>query len=247
MVEKVFREFYKSVDAFFTDRWGGVSQAPYNELNLALHVGDDPLKVLQNRQILADSEDFYIDNLIYMDQVHSDHIAVIKDTLTNKQEKCDGIITNLPNIPLMVMVADCIPILLYDSKKKVVGAIHAGRNGTFLEIAKKAVLSMKEEFDSDPKDIYAYLGTSIKSCCYEVGKDLADICQKSFGKKYVIKRDNSFYLDLQTLNKDQLLSVGLDEKNINISSTCSCCDKNYFSYRRDAETGRFAGVIKLNG
>jgi len=247
MVERVFREFHKNVDAFFTDRWGGVSKAPYNELNLALHVGDEPLKVLQNRQILADNENFYIDNLIYMDQVHQNNITVIKDTLTNKIESCDGIITNLPNIPLMVMVADCIPILLYDSKNQVIGAVHAGRNGTFLEIAKKAVFTMKEEFGTDAKDITAYLGTSINSCCYEVGKDLADICQKSFGKKYVIQRDNSFYLDLQTLNKDQLISSGLDAKNINISPTCSCCDKNYFSYRREGVTGRFAGVIKLNG
>ena len=247
MVERVFREFHKSVDAFFTDRWGGVSEAPYNELNLALHVGDDPLKVLQNRQILADNENFYIDNLIYMDQVHSDNIVIVTDTLTNKIESCDGIITNLPNVPLMVMVADCIPILLYDSKKQVIGAVHAGRNGTFLEIAKKAVSKMKEEFNSDAKDIKVYLGTSINSCCYEVGKDLADVCQKSFGKKYVIERASSFYLDLQTLNKDQLISAGLDEKHINISPTCSCCDKNYFSYRRDGVTGRFAGVIKLNG
>jgi len=247
MVEKVFREFHKDVDAFFTDRWGGVSTKPYHELNLALHVKDDPLKVLENRQILADSQNFYIDNLIYMDQVHGDNIKIIKDCFTNKQEKCDGIITNTPHIPLMVMVADCIPILLYDSVKKVIGAVHAGRNGTFLEIAKKATLIMIEQFNSNPNNIYVSLGVSIHSCCYEVGKDLADICQKSFGQKYVIQKDNNFYLDLQTLNKDQLLSVGIKENHIMISKTCSCCDTNYFSYRRDGVTGRFAGVIKLNG
>jgi len=247
MVEKVFKEFYKSVDAFFTDRWGGVSKPPYNELNLALHVGDDPLKVLQNRQILADSENFYIDNLIYMDQVHGDNIVVIKDTFTNKQENTDAIITNLPNIPLMVMVADCIPILMYDKEKKVVAAVHAGRNGTFLSIAPKTVSLMTKSFGCDLKDIYVAMGPSIRSCCYEVGKELADICQKSFGEKYVIKKDNSFYLDLQTLNHDQLVKIGLNPKNIKISKSCTSCDKNYFSYRRDQITGRFAGIIKLNG
>ena len=182
-----------------------------------------------------------------MDQTHSDNIQIINDTFTNRQENCDGIITNKPNIPLMVMVADCIPVLLYDRVKKVIGAVHAGRNGTFKSISKKAVTIMKEEFDSNPKDIVVSLGASIKSCCYEVGKDLADIAVKSFGDKYVIKRGESFYLDLQTLNLDQLKSVGVKEENIEISPVCTCCDKNYFSYRRDGVTGRFAGVIKLHG
>jgi YfiH family protein len=244
---KVFREHYKDVDAFFTDRWGGVSQEPFHELNLALHVEDNPIAVLQNRQILADKANFYIDNLIYMDQTHSANISIIKNTLTNKIENCDGIITNQPNIPLMVMVADCIPVLLYDKNKKVIGAVHAGRNGTFLEIVKKAVSIMIENFNSSPKDIEVSLGPSIRSCCYEVGQDLADIEKKSFGQKYVIKRGDSFYLDLQSLNHDQLTSIGILKENIDISQTCTCCDKNYFSYRRDGKTGRFAGVIKLNG
>jgi len=246
-VVKVFREFYKDVDALFTDRWGGVSKPPYDELNLALHVGDDPLDVLRNREILSDKANFYIDNLIYMDQTHSDHIKVIKDTFTNKQDDCDSIVTNLPNIPLMVMVADCIPILMYDKEKRVIAAVHAGRNGTFLNIAPKTVSIMIKKFGSNPKDIYIAMGPGIRSCCYEVGEDLANICEKSFGKKYVIKKDKSFYLDLQTLNQDQLIKEGIDPQKIDISKTCTSCDKNYFSYRRDGVTGRFAGVIKLNG
>jgi len=106
---------------------------------------------------------------------------------------------------------------------------------------------MIKEFESNPKDIVVSLGPSIKECCYEVGEDLADIAKKSFGEKYVIKRGGSFYLDLQTLNLDQLKSVGVKEENVEISSVCTCCDKNYFSYRRDGVTGRFAGVIKLHG
>ncbi len=243
----IFKPYHKEVFASFSDRWDGVSSEPYSELNLALHVKDNPIDVLKNREILAKKFDFYIDNLIYMDQTHSDNIQIINDTFTNKIENCDGIITNKPNIPLMVMVADCIPVLLYDCEKKVIGAVHAGRNGTFKAISKKAVTIMKEEFDSNPEDIVVSLGASIKDCCYEVGKDLADIAIKSFGKKYVIKRDKSFYLDLQTLNLDQLKSVGVKEENIEISPICTSCDKNYFSYRRDGVTGRFAGVIKLHG
>ncbi len=243
----IFRPYYKEVFAKFSDRWGGVSNPPYHELNLALHVEDNPIDVLKNREILAKKFDFYIENLIFMEQTHSDNIKIINDTFTNKQVNCDGIITNKPNIPLMVMVADCIPVLLYDRVKKVISAVHAGRNGTFKQISKKAVTIMKEEFGSNPEDIVVSLGPSIHSCCYEVGEDLADIAIKSFGEKYVAKRDGSFYLDLQTLNLDQLVSVGVKEENIEISPTCTSCDKNYFSYRRDGVTGRFAGVIKLHG
>ena len=243
----IFRAYHKELFANFSDRWGGVSKPPYDELNIALHVGDNPIDVLKNREILAKKFDFYIDNLIYMDQTHSNNIQIINDTFTNKIENCDGIITNKPNIPLMVMVADCIPILLYDRAKKVIGAVHAGRNGTFKSISKKAVTIMKEKFDSNPEDIVVSLGASIKDCCYEVGEDLANVAMKSFGKKYVVKRDDNFYLDLQTLNLDQLKSVGVKEENIEISPVCTCCDKNYFSYRRDGVTGRFAGVIKLHG
>ena len=243
----IFKPYYKEVFADFSDRWGGVSSEPYHELNLALHVKDNPIDVLKNREILAKKFDFYIDNLIYMEQTHSNNIQIINDTFTNKIENCDGIITNKPNIPLMVMVADCIPLLLFDKSKKVIGAVHAGRNGTFKSISKKAVTIMTKEFDSNPKDIIVSLGPSIHSCCYEVGEDLAEIAKKSFGDKYVIKRDGSFYLDLQTLNFEQLTSAGIKEENIEISQTCTCCDKNYFSYRRDGITGRFAGVIKLHG
>ena len=243
----IFRAYYKEVFADFSDRWGGVSKPPYHELNIALHVGDNPINVLKNREILAKKFDFYIDNLIYMDQTHSNNIQIINDTFTNKIENCDGIITNKPNIPLMVMVADCIPVLLFDREKKVIGAIHAGRNGTFKEISKKAINIMIKKFGSNAENILVSLGPSIHSCCYEVGKDLADIAKTSFGDKYVINRNGSFYLDLQTLNFDQLKSVGIKEENIEISKTCTSCDKNYFSYRRDGTTGRFAGVIKLHG
>jgi len=243
----IFRQFHKDVFATFSDRWGGVSKPPFDELNLALHVEDNPIDVLKNREILAKNHNFYIDNLIYMEQTHSDNIQVIHDSLVNKIENCDGIITNKPNIPLMVMVADCIPVLLYDKEKKVIGAVHAGRNGTFKSISSKAVRVMKENFNSNPKDIVVSLGASIHSCCYEVGEDLANIAIKNFGQKYVIKKQNSFYLDLQTLNKDQLTKVGVLEENIKISKICTSCDKNYFSYRRDGKTGRFAGVIKLHG
>lgn len=230
-----------------TDRFGGVSIEPYSELNLALHVGDNPIDVLKNRTIMTDFHNLCLENLIYMEQTHSSNITVIKDSSINKIEDCDSIITNLPNTPLMVMVADCIPVLIWDKKKEVIAAVHAGRNGTFKEITKKTILKMIEEFNCDKEDIYIHLGVSINSCCYEVSKDLADIAVKNFGDKYIIMRYGKYYLDLQTLNYDQLILTGIKSENIDISKECSCCSKDYFSYRREGTTGRFAGVIIING
>ncbi len=242
---QIFLPYKSRILYAVTNRANGVSKSPYDSLNLALHVGDNPKDVLKNREIVANKFGFYIQNLIYMEQTHNSNIVRIDDPLKNKIEKCDGIITNVKNIPLMVMVADCVPILFYDPKNHVVAVVHAGRNGTFLEIAKKMALKMRDEYGSDLNELLVHIGISIGVCCYEVGEDLADIAIKSFGKEYVEVRDRKFYLDLKRLNQDQLLSIGVDKDNIEISPTCTSCDKNYFSYRRDGVTGRFAGIMML--
>ena len=241
----IFSRYLEKLLFHISDRRAGVSPKPYESLNLALHVGDDPKNVLQNRTILAQNLGFNLQNLIYMDQIHSNKVMVISDPSVNKIENCDALITNIKNIPLMVMVADCVPILIYDPLCNVIAVAHAGRNGTFLEISKETVKKMTEVFGSDPSDLKVLIGVSIGSCCYEVGEDIADITVESFGKKYVDLRENKFYLDLKELNKDQLMSMGVKEQNIEVSNICTACDPNYYSYRREGVTGRFAGVLML--
>ncbi len=241
----IFEPFTDKLFCAVSNRHGGVSPAPCDTLNLALHVGDDPKNVLQNRIILAEEFGYLAENLIYMDQTHSDHIAVIEDTAVNKTPDTDAIITNQRNIPLMVMVADCIPLMLYDPVRSVIAAVHAGRNGTFKAIASKTVQKMQEAFKSDPADILTAMGPAIHVCCYEVGADLADITRKSFGEKYIYDREGSTYLDLQQLNFDQLTDAGVQPEHIEITPLCTACNSDYFSYRREGTTGRFAGVIKL--
>jgi len=240
-----FRKYERELFHTITDRYGGVSQEPYESLNLALHVGDRIENVLENRVLTSEKYDFDIKNLIYMDQVHGSDVAVIEHTMENKIASCDALITNVSNIPLMVMVADCVPILFYDAVKKVIAVAHAGRNGTFLRIAEKTVLKMQEQFSCKSDDIMVGIGPSIGSCCYEVGKELADICIKSFGEGYIMIKEEKYFLDLQSLNRAQLLAVGIPDKNIEISSICTACDENYFSYRREDKTGRFAGFMML--
>lgn len=236
---------YKELFYTFTNRHGGVSLKPYDSLNLADYVGDDIKNVIKNRLIISQKYSIDLKNLIYMNQIHSDNIEIIENSMINKIENTDAILTKERGIFLMVLVADCVPILLFDPVRKAIGAVHAGRNPTFKKISQKAVLKMKESFKSDPKDILVCMGPSIRSCCYEVSKSLADIAVKNFGKKYVLEREGRFYLDLQTLNKDELLEAGVREENIEISNRCTCCLRDYFSYRRERVTGRFAAIIGL--
>ena len=227
--------------AFFTDRYGGVSKGVYESLNVSSSVGDDIRNIVQNRQIIADKNGFLLENLVYMRQIHSNHIKIVKDSFINEIKECDGLITAKRKIPLMTMVADCAPILLYDRGKKVVSALHSGRVGTKKEIVKNAISLFLKEFNSNIEDIAVAVGPSIGVCCYEVGKDIAD----ETDKKYIKIKDGKYYLDIKNMLKDQLLSMGLQEKNIKISTECTCCNKDYFSYRRDRKCGRFCGIVML--
>jgi len=175
-----------------------------------------------------------------MNQIHSNVVQVVTPNQTLYE--CDAIVTNKKNTPLMVMVADCIPILFYDEMKQVIAVAHAGRVGTLQNIAKNTISSMQENFHCVTKDIKVTLGPSIQKCCYEVSQSIADDTAKQFGLKFVENRN----LDLQGINKKQLLEIGIKEENIFIDTTCTkCSNKPYYSYRNDKGCGRFAGVIFL--
>ncbi len=245
MESKLFEPFTKDLLYGVSDRHGGVSEAPYDTLNVALHVGDQPIRVLKNREILSNKWDFILQNLIYMDQVHGNCVEVIEDPLRNKIEACDALITDLKNIPLMVMVADCVPLLFFDPSKRVIGVAHAGRNGTLLNIAQSVIDRMQDRYGVDPADLRVHIGTSIGVCCYEVGEDIADIVKKSGGEAFVVKRSNKYFLDLKEMNHQQLLEAGVRDVHIEISPLCTVCEKDFFSYRREGRTGRFCAVMML--
>lgn len=211
-----------------------------NDGNLAFHVEDNEINVIKNRKNLALKLGYNYEDLVYMNQIHSANIIVVDENSPKLVDNCDSIITRSKNLPLMVMVADCIPILMFDDKQGIIAVIHAGRNSTFLEISKKTAEVFIEKFSSNPEDINVVFGASIQKCCYEVSEDLSKIVENSFGKEFV---ENN-YIDLQGINKKQLNDLGI--KNIEISNICTKCgDKSYFSYRKDKKTGRFAGIIIL--
>jgi YfiH family protein len=214
--------------------------------NLAFHVGDDKLKVEKNHENLARMLNYEKRTLVHMKQIHSD-IAVIADEYGfENPPTCDALITNKQNTPLMVMVADCSAVLFYDDTQKVIAVAHAGRAGAFKNIVKIVIEKMNEEFGSNPKDVLVSIGASIGVCCYEVGSEIYDEAKALHLEYAMQKRDASFYLDVNKILKNQLLSCGVDEQNIEIFDECtSCSTDKYFSYRAEKQTGRFAGVLMI--
>lgn len=232
----------------FSTKAGGYSLKPYAQNNLAFHVNDNPQTVHKNHTYYAKYLDYNLNNLVYMDQVHGDKILIIdKNTDLKKIPRCDAIITNQKDIPLMVMVADCIPILIYDPVKKVIATVHAGRAGVFLNILSKTIVMMKTSFQSQAHDLIVVLGPSIRSCCYEVGLEIKNEAERLNYSYAITQKNGSYYLDLLSIVKEQIKDIDVKDKNIDISPYCTSCNTNiFFSYRAEKETsGRFSGLLML--
>lgn len=232
-------------------RTGGVSPHPYQSLNLGGTTGDSRENILENRKRIIEVFN-RIENSIYdVWQVHGNDIIVTDKARPpdTSHLPADGILTNSPNVTLLMRFADCVPILLYDPQKKVVGIAHAGWQGTIKKVSQSIVKKMVEFYQSNPEDIYAGIGPSIGPDHYFVGKDVIDAVHEHLPDlKDDILGDTSgkTILNLWKANYLLLQEVGL--KNIEISEICTSCNvKDWYSYRSEGQkSGRFAVVIGLS-
>ena len=239
----------KQVTHLFTTRDGGVSKAPFNSNNLAFHVGDDSENVIQNHLRLAQQIGYNITDLVHMRQIHSDKIIVVDPKIHNFENppECDALITDRQNIPLMVMTADCTPVLFFDRVKNVIAVAHAGRAGALKGIVPKTMTKMCSNFGSKIENIEVVLGPSIGGCCYEVGAKIAeDVSADGYGFA-ILEKNGSYYLEVNAIIHRQLQESGVNKENIEDLETCNACEnRDYFSYRADNQkTGRIAGVLML--
>ena len=233
----LLKQFSNITSAFTTKKSG----------NLAFHVGDVADNVVKNHKLLANELKHDYKTVIHMRQIHSNGVLKItKEHNFFKPPICDALITNEKERPLMVMVADCAPILFYDPNKEVIAVAHAGRAGAFLNIVQNVITAFKDEYGSNAKDIVASVGPSIHKCCYEVGQEINREAH-TLGLEYAMEqREEKYFLDIEKILQTQLLNVGLQEKNIEISPVCSACSKeSLYSYRAEGKTGRFAGILSL--
>jgi len=239
---------FQNLTHAFSTKDGGVSLKPYSSLNLAFHVKDTSLNVHNNHTLLANKLSYNKNKLIHMKQIHSNIVHIVKDEDSfDTPPTCDALITNKRNTPLMVMVADCSPILFYDDTQKVIAVAHAGRQGAFKNIIKNVLDCFVKDFKSNTTDIHVCIGPSIGECCYEVGQEIYKETKELELEYAMQKKENSYYLNVSKILQTQLKESGIKKENIEISDECTCCKNDkYFSYRADGVSGRFCGVIKLN-
>ena len=220
------------MDSFFTNRHGGFSHGDYSSWNLASHVGDDPADVEKNRAKLREQ----VGNFAVMSQVHGDTVVVV-DQVPAEVPVADALITGNPNLALVVMVADCIPLLL--RSESLVAAIHVGRAGLMNSIALKTVAKMRE---LGATHISGSIGPAICGSCYEVPQDLHD---QVIAVHPLASSKTRFGTSALDLPKALIAALALVDVPVVISAGCTLEDDVYFSYRRNQVTGRQAGVIKL--
>ena len=243
-------------------RIDGLSKPPFDSLNLALHVGDEPENVIANRKKFVQSLGFKLSDIVTPNQVHGEKIFRVDENYrgcgcknyADSIPETDALITNVPKLPLMLCFADCVPIFFVDVENRAIGLAHGGWRGTFKKIAAKTLLKMGDEFGTRPENCLIGIAPSIGACCYEVGGEVLDKCKIAFPKnvdELLIERDGKIFLDLWRANVVQLLEIGACEENIDVANECTCCNDGwYFSYRAAHKknldrTGRIAALIAL--
>ncbi|HAJ33852.1 MAG TPA: peptidoglycan editing factor PgeF [Candidatus Atribacteria bacterium] len=244
----------------FTIRFGGVSESPFNNLNLAYNVNDKESYVAENRKIILDVLNIDYRNTVSAQQVHKDKIALVRKEdkgkgafkYSNGIAETDALITDTPGIPLLMCYADCVPIFILDPIKKAVALIHSGRRGTELELTLKTLTKMKKIFETNPRFCLAAIFPSIGPCCYSIKEpnkiDSYWLNKDKINSEATSKQNRSGRsLDLKKANYWQLIKAGVPEKNIFVNEICTADHSElFFSYRRDkGNTGRMAAIFML--
>lgn len=243
----------------FSTRLGGVSKDHLSTMNLSFAREDDRDTVITNYQRICASIGIHEEDLVFSDQVHDTkiHVATEEDRgkgVVRERELVgiDGLITNIPNLPLVTFYADCVPLYFVDMKKKAIGLSHSGWRGTVNKMGLKTVEAMTEHYGTNPKDLITVIGPSICSDCYEVSKDVMLEFKQSFSKRQLDdileeKTGGKYQLDLWLANKYILLEAGIPSENISISGICTCCNSTLLYSHRASKgmRGNLAAFLSI--
>jgi len=236
----------KSIKHLVTGKNIHINKGRISGLNFSYSVEDDDSVVAENRTLISEILNLPSAKVIIPQQTHSDNIGVITtETLEYNWSDTDALITQLPNVIIGVLSADCVPVLLADPRKGVIASIHAGWKGTAKSIVPKTIEKMQDLFGSDPIDIIAGIGPSISCDQYEVGEEVANYFRV---ESQVKKPNGKSCLNLWIENEIQLLESGIKKENISVAGMCTFSNPDlFYSARRDGfKTGRMASFISLN-
>jgi YfiH family protein len=223
-----------------TTRAGGVSAPPYDTFNLGDHVGDDPSSVAANRKRLASAIGLDSDAVVWMNQVHGDRVVRVDGPVESAVDETDALVTTTPRLALAVVTADCVPVLLADARAGVVAAVHAGRVGAQKGVVARTVEAMIDA-GAHAADISVLLGPAVSGRNYEVPAAMADEVEAALPGSRTTTARGTPGLDLRAGIARQLRDLGITA--IDADPRCTVDDRNLFSHRRDAPTGRLASVV----
>lgn len=228
----------KKVDGLchgFFGRKGGCSSGKFDSLNISFDVGDSDLNVEQNRAFILN--EFSMDEIVAVDQVHGLNSYIYEESSIDKT--ADIIMTNTKGKLLLIKTADCQPVLIADPVKKACAAVHSGWKGSVLNVIGEAVDKMCKIYKSEREDLLASVGPSLGPCCGEFVN-----YKKEIPEKYRDFMVGEYHFDFWGISRYQLVESGLSPLNIWVEESCTKCgSKDYFSYRKNRETGRQGAVI----
>ncbi|MBQ8147267.1 MAG: peptidoglycan editing factor PgeF [Lachnospiraceae bacterium] len=243
----------------FSTRLGGVSKDHLGTMNLSFHRGDEQEAVFENHHRFAKAIGYDERKLVFSDQVHTTRIHKVTEADCGKgiiRESdiigIDGLVTNVPEIPLITFCADCVPLFFYDPVKQVVALAHSGWRGTVARMGKVMVDYMQQEYGSQPEDILCAIGPSICQSCYEISEDVAEEFRKEFTAEQAeamlrATGPGKYHLDLWKANQVILTEAGIREEHLEITDICTCCNPDFlFSHRAShGMRGNLGAVIML--
>lgn len=245
----------KGISHGFSTRVGGISEGSYRGLNIYSSDPDEAIKAKENRKIFGNTLGFNSNDLVLAQQVHEANVYNVIESdrgrgAISAQDaipKTDALITGEKELPIMLLYADCLPILIADKKSKCVGVIHAGWKSTEKEIIVETIKKMQNDFNVNKKDLIVAIGIGISFKNFEIGEEVKERLSKvAYSSKCFNNINGKLYADLIEINKNQSLNFDIPEENIDYNKDLCTFDNEdlFYSYRRDNKiTGRHSAVI----
>lgn len=238
----------------FTTRLGGVSEGMYASLNLRFSCSDKRENVIENYRQLCTAIGVDAERAVPTHQLHHANIRVVTEADAGKlfskprdYEDVDGLITNVPEIPLFIYSADCGISLLYDPVSRCIGAVHSGWRGVALGILPKAAGEMCRIYGAKPENIRVAMGAGIGQCCFETDSDVPDAMLAAIGSAavpFMERRGEKWHIDLRGINIHRLQTMGIQREQIDLLPLCTACNTDlYWSHRLSGNDRGVQGAV----
>lgn len=245
----------------FSTRLGGVSEGDVGTMNLSFGREQNRENVRENHRRLAAAVGYNPERMVFSRQTHTTNVMVVRREdrgkgYTKHQEfdDIDGLVTDVPGIPLVTFYADCVPLLIVDPVHHAIGCSHSGWRGTVGNMGKSTLEVMKREYGTDPAEAYAAIGPSICQDCYEVSEDVIEQFRNAYPEKmwsvlFCEKENGKYQLNLWEACRQNFLSAGMMPDHVSLPDICTCCNPGFlFSHRAShGKRGNMAAVLMLNG